>query len=99
VHHVAWTATGTNDQLALRERAVAAGLAPTPVIDRYYFQSVYFREPGQILFEFATTAPGFAVDEAPEDLGSRFVLPPQLEAARERIMARLAPLEVPSRPR
>jgi glyoxalase family protein len=97
VHHVAWTAEGQADQLELRERAVTSGLAPTPVIDRYYFQSVYFRDPGQILFESATTAPGFTVDEASGDLGSRFVLPPQLEASRERIMARLPTLELPGR--
>ena len=70
----------------------SAGLAPTPQIDRFWFKSVYFREPGGVLFELATDGPGFAVDEAPERLGEQLVLPPWLEPHRAQIEAELPAL-------
>lgn len=92
VHHVAW-ATDDGDQLLWRERLLRAGLHPTPVIDRFYFRSVYFREPGGILYELATTGgPGFAIDEPPEHLGERLSLPPDYEHLRDRLEQVLAPL-------
>ncbi|HMJ32407.1 MAG TPA: VOC family protein, partial [Baekduia sp.] len=77
VHHIAWAAT-LDEHSAWRERVAAAGLQITPVIDRFYFRSVYFREPGGILFEVASLGPGFATDEPRETLGERLALPPDL---------------------
>jgi glyoxalase family protein len=94
VHHVAWRVPGDAAQLEARERIRSA--APTEVIDRFWFKSVYFREPGGTLFEIATDGPGFAVDEAPESLGNRLVLPPWLEPHRDRIEAALPPLRAPA---
>jgi glyoxalase family protein len=89
VHHVAFrTPTDTQQQL-LRHKLVRAELNATPIIDRFYFHSVYFREPGGILFEIATNPPGFTVDENAEELGTHLVLPPWLESIRrdlERIL-------------
>jgi predicted esterase/catechol 2,3-dioxygenase-like lactoylglutathione lyase family enzyme len=87
VHHVAWNVGDDSEELALRERLVSAGLTPTPVIDRKYFHSVYFREPGGVLYELATAQPGFAIDEPVERLGERLMLPPQYEAQRGEIEA------------
>ena len=78
--------------MVLRRSIVRAGLNATPVIDRFYFHSVYFREPGGVLFEIATDPPGFTVDEKAEDLGTGLVLPPWLEYMRndlEKVMPRL----------
>ena len=75
-----------------RERLARAGLAVTPVIDRYYFKSIYFREPGGVLFEIATDGPGFATDEDPDHLGESLSLPPFLEDRREEIESRLTPV-------
>jgi glyoxalase family protein len=72
-----------------------AGLQPTPVIDRQYFHSIYFREPGGVLFEIATDSPGFAVDEPADRLGHELKLPPQHEPLRDRIELRLPPLTIP----
>src|SRR6185503_19542285 len=83
------------DQLALRERIVASGLDATPVIDRNYFHSVYFREPGGVLFEIATDSPGFAIDEDVAHLGERLKLPPQFESHRAQIESVLPPLHPP----
>jgi len=94
VHHVAW-ATHTEDHDAWRQRVAEAGHRPTPVIDRFYFKSIYFREPNGILFELATLGPGFAVDEDPEHLGERLSLPPDFEHLRERIEPVLTPLPNP----
>jgi glyoxalase family protein len=94
VHHVAW-ASHDEDHERWRERVVAAGAHPTPVIDRFWFRSVYFREPSGVLFELATFSPGFAADESPEHLGETLVLPPWLEARREEIEARLTSIENP----
>lgn len=93
VHHVAWRVPDEAVQEEVRQRVAEAGLRPTPVIDRFWFHSVYFREPGGALFEIATDGPGFAVDEDPSALGERLVLPPWLEPQRERIEAVLPALE------
>jgi glyoxalase family protein len=91
VHHVAWAVRG-EEQEAWRERVEGAGMQPTPVIDRFYFRSVYFREPSGVLFELATMGPGFAVDEPAEHLGERLSLPPSFEGLRERLGKVLTPL-------
>lgn len=98
VHHVAWRVPDDDSELALRARVTTAGLAPTPVIDRKYFHSVYFREPSRSLFEIATDAPGFGVDEPLATLGESLVLPPWLEPERARIAAALPALRPPARP-
>jgi len=92
VHHVAYRVPDAEAQLAWRERVLAAGLQPTPVIDRFYFKSVYFREPGGNLFELATDGPGFMADESDSELGHHLALPPFLEPRREQIEAGLTPL-------
>ena len=97
VHHVAWAST-MDDHEAWRERVAAAGLRPTPVIDRFWFRSVYFREPSGVLFEIATLGPGFAVDEDPEHLGEKLVLPPAFEHLRAQIEPILTPLPDPRAP-
>ena len=84
VHHVAWRVGGAAEQLAWRERLVQAGLNVTPVLDRQYFRSIYFREPGGVLFEIATDPPGFLIDESAEQLGTDLKLPPWLEPQRVR---------------
>jgi glyoxalase family protein len=94
VHHVAW-ATNMDEQDAWQRRVAEAGYQPTPVIDRFYFKSIYFREPNGILFELATLGPGFATDEDPEHLGERLSLPPDFEHLRERIEPVLTPLPSP----
>lgn len=93
VHHVAWRVADRDAQEAWRERLQGRGLEVTPVVDRHYFTSVYFREPGGVLFEVATDGPGFAQTESPEELGSGLVLPPWLEDRREELEAELPPLE------
>ena len=95
VHHVAFRAADDAAQLAIREQVVAAGPTPTPVIDRTYFHSVYFHEPGGVLFEIATDGPGFAIDEPIEHLGERLMLPPQYESYRPQIEAVLPPIHLP----
>jgi glyoxalase family protein len=94
VHHIAW-ASPPEEHEAWRERAVAAGARVTPVIDRFYFRSVYFREPSGVLFEIATIGPGFAVDEPLEHLGERLSLPPRFEPLREQVERELTPVENP----
>ncbi len=91
VHHIAWC-TRDEEQEAWRERIRAAGARPTPIIDRQYFRSVYFREPAGVLFELATAGPGFAVDEPLDRLGEQLRLPPQHEHLRERLERTLTPL-------
>ena len=71
VHHVAWRTPDPDSQIGWRDALLTAGRNVTPVIDRWYFKSIYFREPGGVLFEIATDGPGFTVDEAPESLGTR----------------------------
>ncbi len=95
VHHLAWRVDDEVHQLAVRSQVEAAGGHPTPVIDRFWFKSVYFREPGGVLFEIATDGPGFATDEDPARLGETLVLPPWLEAQRDRIESMLPPIALP----
>ena len=95
VHHLAWRVDDEAHELALRAAIAESGPHPTPVIDRFWFKSVYFKEPGGVLFELATDGPGFAVDEAPEHLGETLVLPPWLEPQREAITAALPALTPP----
>jgi glyoxalase family protein len=94
VHHVAW-ASHDEDHERWRVRVLAAGAPASPVIDRFWFRSVYFREPSGVLFELATFSPGFAADEPLEHLGETLVLPPWLESRRDEIEARLTPIENP----
>lgn len=94
VHHIAW-ASEMDEHLAWREKASAGGAQPTPVIDRFWFRSIYFREPSGVLFEIATLGPGFGVDEDAEHLGESLILPPFLEEHRERIEAGLTPVVNP----
>jgi len=95
VHHVAFRVPDEETQLALREAVAALGYNVTPVLDRNYFRSIYFRETGGVLFEIATDPPGFAVDEDPEHLGEDLKLPPWLETRRDRLEEVLPPLRVP----
>jgi glyoxalase family protein len=92
VHHVAFRTPDDEEHAEWRERIRAAGLGVTPQIDRYYFRSIYFREPGGVLFEIATDGPGFTSDEDAAHLGERLALPPFLEPHREEIERRLAPI-------
>lgn len=94
VHHIAWRADDVNDQERWRQRVSEAGFDVTPIVDRKYFTSIYFRERGAILFEIATDEPGFAVDEPVESLGEKLMLPPWLEPHREEVTANLQPFEV-----
>jgi glyoxalase family protein len=96
VHHIAW-ASAPEDHEAWRERVIRAGLRPTPVIDRFYFRSVYFREPSGVLFEIATVGPGFTVDEPLESLGEKLSLPPFIEHLRDQIEPNLRPITNPRR--
>jgi glyoxalase family protein len=95
VHHLAWRVDDETHQLAMRARIEAAGRRPTPVIDRFWFKSVYFLEPGGVLFELATEGPGFAIDEDPAHLGETLVLPPFLEDRRADIERIVPPLALP----
>jgi glyoxalase family protein len=94
VHHIAWRARTAGEQLGWRRALAAAGLDVTPVLDRNYFTSIYYREPGGVLFEIATDPPGFTVDESPAELGTHLKLPPWLEPRRERLEARLPELRL-----
>ena len=96
IHHLAWRVADEAEQLAVRTQVDGAGRRPTPVIDRFWFKSVYFLEPGGVLFELATDGPGFAVDEDPKHLGESLVLPPWLESQRAGIAAGLPPLSMPA---
>ncbi|MGF1472823.1 MAG: ring-cleaving dioxygenase [Rubrobacteraceae bacterium] len=95
VHHVAFRATDDEHELAIREEVAGLGYHVTPVLDRNYFHSIYFREPGGILFEIATDPPGFTVDEDPAELGTNLKLPPQYESRRDHLERVLPPLHVP----
>ena len=94
IHHIAWRTADQQEQENWRALVIEQGHQPTPIIDRQYFQSVYFRERGGILFEIATDGPGFTVDEPQEYLGEKLVLPPWYEAKREEIENQLDPVEV-----
>jgi glyoxalase family protein len=91
VHHIAF-ASEMDDHETWRERAIAAGAHPTPVIDRFWFRSIYFREPSGVLFEIATMGPGFGADEDMEHLGETLSLPPRFEPMREEIEQKLTPV-------
>ncbi|HXW04321.1 MAG TPA: ring-cleaving dioxygenase [Vicinamibacterales bacterium] len=95
IHHLAWRVDDDAHQLVVRQRVDDAGRRPTPVIDRFWFHSVYFLEPGGVLFELATDGPGFSVDEDPAHLGESLVLPPWLEAQRPQIERGLPALAAP----
>jgi glyoxalase family protein len=96
VHHVAWRTPTDKQQIILRREIVKQGLNATPVIDRMYFHSVYFREPGGVLFEIATNPPGFTIDEKLEELGNRLMLPPWLEPDRRSLEKLLPKVNLPS---
>lgn len=96
VHHLAWRVDDEAHQLRVRQEVEAAGGSPTSVIDRFWFKSVYFQEPGGVLFELATDGPGFAVDEDPAHLGETLVLPPFLERHRTEIEQVLPTLTMPT---
>ena len=94
VHHIAWAST-IDEHEEWRERAISAGAQPTPVIDRFYFRSIYFREPSGVLFEIATLGPGFTVDEPVEHLGEKLSLPPDYEHLRADVEPKLRPVVNP----
>ena len=96
VHHVAWRTPDDAGQAAWRDEIDRSGLHVTPIIDRKYFHSIYFREPGGVLFEIATDPPGFAVDEPREELGTHLLLPPWLEPRRGELERVLPPLRLPA---
>jgi glyoxalase family protein len=95
VHHVAMAVRSSSEQLEMRERLLKVGVMVTPVQDRQYFQSIYFREPGGVLFEIATSAPGFTADESVEALGRLLKLPAWEEPNRSTIEAGLAEVSHP----
>jgi len=94
VHHVAWSSS-LDEHAAWHERVAAAAMNPSPIIDRFWFRSIYFREPNGILFEIATLGPGFSLDEDPEHLGESLILPPAFEHLRSQIEPILTPLPDP----
>ncbi|HEY2479070.1 MAG TPA: VOC family protein [Solirubrobacterales bacterium] len=94
VHHVAW-ASSIEEHMTWRDKAISAGARPTPEIDRFYFKSVYFREPSGVLFEIATIGPGFTVDEPLENLGEKLSLPPAFEHLRDEVEPNLRPVVNP----
>jgi glyoxalase family protein len=94
VHHVAWAST-IEEHMQWREKAISGGARPTPEIDRFYFKSIYFREPSGVLFEIATLGPGFTVDEPLEHLGEKLSLPPDFEHLRDEVEPNLRPVVNP----
>lgn len=94
IHHIAFSTPDDQTQLKVREKISKRMLNPTPVIDRQYFKSVYFREPGGVLFEIATAEPGFAIDEKIENLGESLKLPPQYEKYRDEIQKVIKPVNL-----
>ncbi|MCW5882019.1 MAG: ring-cleaving dioxygenase [Anaerolineae bacterium] len=96
VHHVAWRTHDAAEEMAVREGVAQGGLRPTALIDRFWFESVYFKEPGGVLFELATDGPGFDRDEDMAHLGETLILPPWLEPHRRDIEAVLPPLTMPT---
>jgi glyoxalase family protein len=94
VHHVAW-ASAKEEHEQWRERVAELGARPTPIIERFYFKSIYFREPSGVLFEIATLGPGFTADEPLETLGERLSLPPAFEPLREQVEPALTPIRNP----
>ena len=96
VHHVAWRTPDSQAQVRWREALLDAGRNVTPVIDRWYFKSIYYREPGGVLYEIATDGPGFTVDEPPDRLGTTLSLPPWFQVRRDRLDEILPPIVVPT---
>jgi len=94
VHHVAFRARDDEELTNLQQKVIEMGLQPSEIIDRHWFHSVYFRSPGGVLFEIATDGPGYAVDEEPEKLGQKLILPPWLESRREMIEKRLPDINI-----
>lgn len=94
IHHVAFRAVDDDELNVLRNKVIEMGLSPSPVIDRHWFHSVYFQSPGGVLFEIATDGPGYEVDEDPDKLGQKLILPPWLESKREVIEKRLPEIKV-----
>jgi glyoxalase family protein len=94
VHHVAFRAPDLETMTAWQQELLGRGVGVTQILDRQYFRSIYFREPGGVLFEIATDAPGFAIDEPLLELGRHLKLPPWLEPDREQIAAALPPLQL-----
>jgi glyoxalase family protein len=94
VHHIAWASIPDQHE-AWREQVIAGGATPTPVIDRFYFRSIYFREPSGVLFEIATIGPGFTIDESLEHLGEKLSLPPDYEHLRDEVEPKLRPIANP----
>lgn len=97
VHHVAWRTADRDQQQAWQARVSARGLHVTDILDRQYFTSIYFREPGGVLFEIATDPPGFTRDEAPDELGTALRLPPWFERQRAAIERALPPIRLPGK--
>lgn len=95
VHHIAWRTPDDSQQGASLQELIRLGYNVSPVMDRKYFHSIYYREPGGVLFEIATDPPGFSVDEAPDQLGTHLVLPPWLEPDRAQLESILPPLKLP----
>jgi len=93
IHHIAWRVKDTDEEMKVREQVMKFGLSPSPQIDRFWFKSVYFKEPGGVLFELATDGPGFDRDEDPDKLGEILILPPWYEEKRAQIEAGLPVLE------
>ncbi len=92
IHHIAWRVKDSQDEMKVRELVLKAGLSPSPQIDRFWFKSVYFQEPGGVLFEIATDGPGFDRDEDAEHLGEKLILPPWYESQRDEIERNLPPI-------
>lgn len=96
VHHIAFRTPDDENELAFQQLLMKEGYHVSPVMDRNYFRSIYYREPGHILFEIATDPPGFMVDEPVDELGTNLKLPAQYESMRDRIEATLPPITVPT---
>ena len=94
VHHIAFATADKNSQALIRKKILDRSMNPTPVLDRKYFSSVYFREPGGVLFEVATVIPGFEIDEDQDDLGQKLQLPEWLEKDRQKLQSELEPLSI-----
>jgi glyoxalase family protein len=94
VHHIAFATADKNSQELIRKKILERAMNPTPVLDRKYFSSIYFREPGGVLFEVATLIPGFEIDENPADLGQNLQLPEWLEKDRQKLKSELEPLSI-----
>ena len=94
VHHVAWSSS-LEEHEAWHAKVTAAGMHPSPIIDRFWFRSIYFREPSGVLFEIATLGPGFSLDEDPEHLGEKLILPPAFEHLRAQVEPMLTPIPDP----